>query len=60
MDEMVQMVFLIAVPENNIGKSHLKIISSVSKKLLNDNFRKELLIEKDARRIYKLLSSINN
>ncbi|WP_192982045.1 PTS sugar transporter subunit IIA [Marinilactibacillus psychrotolerans] len=57
-DETVQMVILIAVPEEDIDNTHLKVISAISRKLLDDDFREKLLLEKDIDNVYKLLLSI--
>lgn len=57
--EQVQMIILIAVPEGNVGNTHLKIISSLSKKLLDDRFRNQLMNESNTEVIYQLLQTIN-
>lgn len=57
-EEEVQMIILIAVPESNIDNTHLKIISALSRKLIDDEFRKTLIIEKDQEKIYKNLTTI--
>jgi fructose-specific phosphotransferase system IIA component len=56
--EEVRLVFLIAVPSENTNNMHLKFISQVSKKLLDDRFRELLLIEEDSNKVYELLKSI--
>ncbi|MBU5363494.1 fructose PTS transporter subunit IIA [Enterococcus raffinosus] len=57
-EEMVRLVFLIGVPQNSESKMHLKFISQLSKKLLDDDFRDKLLNETDKNKIYEQLSSI--
>lgn len=57
-DEMVRLVFLIGVPEKSEGKLHLKFISQLSKKLLDDSFREKLLNKKNKNEIFEQLSSI--
>lgn len=57
-EEMVRLIFLIGVPQNSEGKMHLKFISQLSKKLLDDEFRAKLLSETDKNKIYEQLSSI--
>ena len=57
-EEMVRLVFLIGVPQNSESKMHLKFISQLSKKLLDDDFRNKLLKETDKNKIYEQLSSI--
>lgn len=41
--EPVQLVFLLAVPEKNANKQHIKILSTLSRMLINENFRRKLL-----------------
>ncbi len=55
----VQYIFLIGVPENGGSKTHLKYISEVSKKLMDEDFRKELFESKTSKEAYELLKSIN-
>lgn len=57
-EEQVQMVVLIAVPEANVENTHLKIISALSRKLIDDDFRAALTLEKDIEKIYKNLTTI--
>lgn len=57
-DEKVNLIFLIGVPEESEGKLHLKFISQLSKKLLDEEFRKNLLEMNDTELIYNQLSSI--
>ncbi|TLQ40802.1 PTS sugar transporter subunit IIA [Ruoffia tabacinasalis] len=57
-DETVRMIFLIAVPSENKDNMHLKFISEISKKLLDDEFRQKLLTEENENEVYKLLQSI--
>lgn len=58
-NEMVNMIFLIGVPEENKDNIHLKVISQLSKNLLNDSFREQLENLQNNTQIYSLLSSIN-
>lgn len=39
----VSVVFLIAVPEEQAGNEHLQILSSISRKLIHEEFRNKLL-----------------
>lgn len=57
-EEQVKLVFLIGVPAENENNIHLKFISQLSKKLLDDEFRKQLLEEKNQENVLKLLRSI--
>lgn len=58
-DDEVQLVFQIGVPETGNEKLHLKFISEVSKKLLDEEFRNQLKTIQEKETIYKLLNSIN-
>ena len=57
-EEQVKLVFLIGVPAENENNIHLKFISQLSKKLLDDEFRMQLLEETNQDNIFKLLRSI--
>lgn len=57
-EELVRLVFLIGVPEESEGKLHLKFISKLSKKLLDESFREKLLVENDKNKIFEQLNSI--
>ncbi|AUW95944.1 PTS sugar transporter subunit IIA [Streptococcus pluranimalium] len=58
-EEQAQLIFQIGVPETGTEKLHLKFISEVSKKLLDEEFRNKLLTLTDKEKIYELLNSIN-
>lgn len=55
----VKYVFLIGVPETGGGQTHLKYISQVSKKLIDEDFRSDLFACKTDDAAYGLLQSIN-
>lgn len=55
----VKYVFLIGVPETGGGQTHLKYISEVSKKLIDEDFRSDLFACKTDEAAYGLLQSIN-
>ncbi|MBO0458952.1 PTS sugar transporter subunit IIA [Enterococcus hulanensis] len=57
-EEKVRLIFLIGVPKNSEETMHLKFISQLSKKLLDEAFREKLLNETDKNKIYEQLSSI--
>lgn len=59
-DELVKLIFLIGVPAKDANKLHLKYIAEISKKLINDDFRENLLTLKTKEEIFNLLESINN
>ncbi|MGT2753536.1 PTS sugar transporter subunit IIA [Streptococcus ovis] len=56
--EPVRLVFLIGVPESESGKLHLKFISQLSKKLLDEEFREKLLQQTELTSVYKQLTFI--
>ncbi|MFD2728918.1 PTS sugar transporter subunit IIA [Enterococcus camelliae] len=41
-DDLVDLIFLIGVPEEKSQKLHLKILASISKKILNESFKEKL------------------
>ena len=57
-DEQVRLIFLIGVPHESEGKLHLKFISQLSKKLLDEEFREKLLRETDKNKIFEQLNAI--
>ncbi|KAF1304455.1 PTS sugar transporter subunit IIA [Enterococcus saccharolyticus] len=57
-EEMVRLVFLIGVPENSENNLHLKFISRLSKRLLDEEFRGRLLSQKNKIGVFEQLSSI--
>lgn len=58
-NEKVNMIFLLAVPEES-EKLYLKIIANLSRKLMNDNFRKILKKSNDKNELYELFLKIVN
>ncbi len=44
-NDEVRMVFGIAVPKDNKNNEHLKILSKLARKLMDESFRNELLKE---------------
>lgn len=57
-DEPVRLVFLIGVPEKSAGTLHLKFISQLSRKLLDDSYREQLLSLQTTDEVYRHLESI--
>lgn len=57
-EEMVRLIFLIGVPQESENKLHLKFISQLSKKLLDEEFREKLLKQEDGNKIFEQLNSI--
>ncbi|MGT2800481.1 PTS sugar transporter subunit IIA [Streptococcus marmotae] len=58
-EETVQLIFLIGVPNIGTEKLHLRFISQVSKKLLDEEFRQQLLTICNKTILFELLSSID-
>lgn len=57
-EQEVQLVFQIGVPSTGTERLHLKFISQLSKQLMHEDFRKQLLYTEDKEKIFELLSSI--
>lgn len=55
----VDLVFLIAVPEENKNNLHLRFLSEISKRLMDEKFRNDLRIASNEHDIFKLLNEIN-
>ncbi|GHU39264.1 PTS fructose transporter subunit IIA [Bacilli bacterium] len=55
-----QIVFLLAVPESCKGDEHLRIIASLSRQLIHEDFRKKLENSKDEAEIVALISDVLN
>lgn len=53
-----KLIFVIAVPEKAAGDAHLKIFQMLSRKLMDDSFREQLLKVSSKEEAYKLLESI--
>lgn len=57
-DEGVKLVFLLAVPEESESNQHLKILSTLSRNLLNDEFKENLLVAKDKEEVNSIIQNI--
>lgn len=53
-----KLIFMIAVPEKAAGNAHLKILQMLSRKLMEDQFREQLLNVKTKEEAYALLETI--
>ncbi|MFC0522040.1 fructose-specific PTS transporter subunit EIIC [Pontibacillus salicampi] len=53
-----KLIFMITVPRDNEGDQHLKILQMLSRKLMDDTFREQLLQARTKEDAYKLLESI--
>ena len=49
---------MIGVPEHNKDKIHMKILANISRKLIDDEFRKSLIEAKDEKEVFDILSQI--
>lgn len=54
----VRLIFMIGVPQHNKDKIHMKILANISRKLIDDEFRKSLIEAKDEKEIFDILSQI--
>lgn len=56
--EPSHLIFMIAVPKDAEGDMHLKILQRLSRKLMDDNFRQNLMIAEDKAGIKALLAEM--
>lgn len=57
--EEVRLIFMLGVPQVEKNVTHLKVISNISRKLVNEDFREALLNCKSIDDAFKLLNQIN-
>lgn len=57
-DSLSKLIFMIAVPKHAEGDTHLKILQMLSRKLMDDQFREQLLNVKSEEEAYQLLDQI--
>ena len=57
--EKIKLIFMIGVPKENKGNIHLKFISQLSKRLLDDTFIDQLIKAENEDEVYEILSSVN-
>lgn len=57
-DDLVNLIFMIAVPESADLNEHLKLLAALSRKLINDDFRKGLLNIEDRVGLNKQIQNI--
>jgi fructose-specific phosphotransferase system IIA component len=55
-EETVRLVFLIAVPREQAGNEHLQILAALSRKLMQDSVREQLLQARTKEEVLKALS----
>ncbi|SET46973.1 PTS system, fructose-specific IIC component [Salinibacillus kushneri] len=53
-----KLIFMIAVPEESAGDAHLKILQMLSRRLMDEGFREQLLNANSKEEVYKLLDTI--
>ncbi|HLS09393.1 fructose-specific PTS transporter subunit EIIC [Lentibacillus sp.] len=53
-----KLIFMIVIPEEKEGNDHLKILQMLSRKLMDDSFREQLLNAETKEEAYKLLDMI--
>lgn len=57
-DQPVDLIFLLGVPDQNVDNLHLKILSQLSRKLMNDDFIELLRNAKTSKDVMTVLSDI--
>ncbi|MBA4494654.1 PTS sugar transporter subunit IIA [Paenactinomyces guangxiensis] len=57
-DEKAKLIFMIAVPEEQAGNEHLKILQALSRKLIDDSFRAQLLDAKTKDEVISLMNTM--
>lgn len=55
--ELIKTAFALTIPEDG-AENHLKILSSIAKKLIDDDFRKTMVTESSNEKLYNLVSTI--
>ncbi|AKU79938.1 PTS sugar transporter subunit IIA [Spiroplasma turonicum] len=59
MDDKKTFFFIsLAIPNNNYDELHLKMLSSIARKLVDPIFKNNLLLAKDKETIYKIVSEV--
>ncbi|QXM05350.1 fructose PTS transporter subunit IIA [Crassaminicella indica] len=56
--KVVKIIFLIAVPEEAASNQHLRILAALSRRMMNEEFRKKLLEIVDEKELMNLLDDI--
>lgn len=56
--DKVKYIFGIAVPKENRNNQHLKILSTLARNLMNENFKNKLLNSKNTEECYRILNGI--
>lgn len=53
----VEVIFLLAIPENKAGTTHLKLLSELSKYLMDTNFVNQLKEATDSEQLYEIIQN---
>nr|WP_044642309.1 fructose PTS transporter subunit IIA [Risungbinella massiliensis] len=56
--EPAQLIFMIAVPAEQAGDEHLRILQALSRKLIDDEFREALLAADSKEKVIQLLHAV--
>lgn len=59
-NEIANMIFLIAVPEHAASNTHLKILATLSRRLMDENFRSELKSASNKEEVFEKLKFLND
>jgi len=59
-DSNIRLIFGICVPTSNSDNQHLKILAKISRNLLNEDFRSQLLTANTSEECEKILNKIND
>ncbi|UZK64429.1 PTS sugar transporter subunit IIA [Mycoplasma mycoides subsp. capri] len=57
-NSLVTIAIALAIPENDSENDHLKILSSIARKLVDDDFRKDLNKANNVDQLYQLISKV--
>ena len=57
-DELVKMIFLIGVPENKRTKEHLQILAWLSRNLMHQEFREDILHAENEQQLFNCLKKL--
>jgi fructose-specific phosphotransferase system IIA component len=58
-NKQVQWIFMIAVPENQAGNEHLKILQMLAARFIDSTFREQLANSRSATEVFQLLTQPN-
>lgn len=56
---LVKLIFMIGVPMECAGNLHLQVLAELSKKLIDENFRQELIETTNSDHIFDMINDIN-